>query len=207
MRGVAVFDLDGTLTRRDTSVPFFRFLAGGGATVRAVAGLAWTALPDLARAWREERGPDPLGGVLGRWEGWAHRRLVAALVAGRTVEDLDAAGRAFARSILDDGLRPDAAGRLEEHRQAGHRVLLASASLEVYAAPLGELLGCDGVVGTRLHLRDGIATGGLDGLHCWGEEKLRRVRAVLAPGEEIRWAYGDSRGDRALLEAAGRAVG
>ena len=68
--------------------------------------------------------------------------------------------------------------------------------------PLREILGFDTVLGTRLEFRDGLATGRFDGLPCWGDEKLLRVQEVLGPGEEIIHAYGDSRGDRALLRAA-----
>jgi phosphatidylglycerophosphatase C len=85
-------------------------------------------------------------------------------------------------------------------------VLLASASLDAYLVPLGELLGADEVVCTRLERgADGRLTGRLDGANCRGAEKARRVRAVLAERgleDAELWAYGDSRDDEPLLAAA-----
>ena len=201
---VVVFDLDGTLTRRDTSVPFLRFVAGGRA---AWSGLLWAgtyAIPDLGAAlWAERRADGRrVGGVRGRWEGLLHERMVARTLRGRPRSELEAAADRFAHAKLRHVLRADARDRLDEHLRAGHRLVLASASLAICLEPLRDLLGFDAVVGTRLGFREGVATGRFEGLPCWGDEKLLRVREVMRPGEEILHAYGDGRGDRAVLRAA-----
>lgn len=199
-----VFDLDGTLTRTDTSVPFLRYVRGRRSVWAGflVAGV-W-GLPDLVRAlFLECVGAGPrVGGVHGCWMGFVHERMVAQTLRGMSREELEAAGARFAEQVVQDNLRPDARPRIEEHLRAGHRLVLASASLDVYLEPLRALLGFETVVATRLDFRGDKATGGFEGLPCWGDEKLRRVRAVMEPGEEILHAYGDSPGDHALLEAA-----
>jgi HAD superfamily hydrolase (TIGR01490 family) len=209
-RDVVVFDLDGTLTAADTSLPFLRAVAGPW-PLRA--GVLWAGLCaplDLARAGRAEAraGAQGLGSVRGRWEGLLHERVTARTLAGRPLGALEEAAASFAEAVLQTRLRPDAAGRIAPHREAGHRLVLASASLELYAVPLGELLGFDQVVGTRLEVRDGVASGRFDGLPCWGREKLRRVEEGLDPdrGDVLIHAYGDSRGDSALLQAARRST-
>jgi len=206
---VVVFDLDGTLTLRDTSLPFVRLAAGPrAARVGLLAAGVW-AIPDLAASlWAEWLGPPPrLGGVSGRWEGRLHQRVIAHALRGRTRAELEEAGARFADLTLEGNLRADARGRIEEHGGQGHRLVLASASLDTYVEPLARRLGFDVAVGTRLELRDGVATGRVVGLPCWGAEKLRRVREALgADGAEIASAYGDGRGDRALLAAARHAT-
>ena len=201
---VVVFDLDGTLTLTDTSVPFLRFVAGKRAAWSGLLSAGAWALPDLLASLAAEwMGPPPtLGGVGGRWHGLLHQRVAARTLRGRPWAGLQSAGSDFADRMLRENLRPDARGRIEEHRSQGHRLLLASGSLELYLEPLRGLLGFDAVLGTRLELRDGVATGRFLGLPCWGAEKLRRVREALRPGEEIVHAYGDGPGDRALLAAA-----
>lgn len=204
-REVAVFDLDGTLTTVDTSLPFLRFVAGRG---RVGVGLVWGALwaPfDLGVAIRREtRGRDPaLAGVGGRLEGLFHERVAVAALRGRTRAELESRARDFAGAVLAHYLRDDARGRIAPHRAAGHHLVLASASLEVYVAPLADALGFDASVGTRLEFRGDVATGRFLGPPCWGVEKLRRVRETLgAEAPEITHAYGDSRGDEALLATA-----
>jgi len=204
---VVVFDLDGTLTLRDTSLPFVRMTAGPrAARVGLLAAGAWAAADLAAALWAEWLGPPPrLGGVSGRWEGRLHARVIAHALRGRTRAELEEAGARFAETTLQGNLRADARGRIEGHRRQGHRLVLASASLETYVEPLARRLGFEVAVGTRLELQDGVATGRVVGLPCWGAEKLRRVRAALG-GDEITHAYGDGRGDRALLAAARHAT-
>jgi phosphatidylglycerophosphatase C len=89
-------------------------------------------------------------------------------------------------------------------------VILASASLEQYLVPLGERLGVDAVVCTRLE-RDahGRLTGRLRGANCRGAEKARRAHEWLVGAGLVDaelWAYGDSPGDAELLAAADHPV-
>lgn len=202
---VVVFDLDGTLTTVDTSLPFLRHAAG---EARVRAGMLWGAVwavPDLAASWAAERvmhGPR-VGGVRGRWEGASHQRVAAISLCGRPRGEVEAAGEAFARVVVEGLLRPDARGRIEGHRARGHFLVMASASLDAYVEPLAALLGFNAAVATRLEYRDGAATGRFLGLPCWGAEKLRRVHELLGQeAQVIHHAYGDSPGDGALLEAA-----
>ncbi|HEX7639090.1 MAG TPA: HAD-IB family phosphatase, partial [Burkholderiaceae bacterium] len=87
--------------------------------------------------------------------------------------------------------------------ERGHRVVLASAGLDLYLEPVARALGIADLLCTRLAVRDGRFTGELDGPDCTGPEKLRRVEALLGglDGIELH-AYGDSAGDRELLAAA-----
>lgn len=207
---MAVFDLDGTLTRRDTSLPFLRFVGSGGDLARALVVAAVFSGPDLWSTWRGQGagGSVSLGSVVGRWEARLHERAVSAVVRGRAEAELSALGERFA-PVVEDEVLEGARSRIRDHATRGHRLVLASASLEIYVRPLAALLGFADAVGTRLEFRGGLATGRFDGRPCWGEEKLRRVEALLGGDPVIDFAYGDSPGDEALLRAArsGRWVG
>lgn len=205
---VAAFDVDGTVTTRDCVVPFMRRVTG----TRRIAGRL------VAR-------PDRFVPVLARRDRDELKALAAAAAfRGRRIDDLAAIGSTFAQFVHDHWLRPDTLRLLTGHRHAGHRVVLVSASFEIYLRPLGRLLGVDEVLATRLMARDGVATGALDGPNCRGPEKVRRLHSWLessvtseVAGDGLRCgaamerdrvrivAYGDSVGDRELLADADEA--
>jgi phosphatidylglycerophosphatase C len=182
---VAAFDFDGTITRRDTLVPF---LAKVGGWHRLGLGLA-RVVPALVG--RNRRDVTKLASV-------------RAALAGRGVEEVEALARDYAAG-LPTGYRPDMAARIAEHRAAGHRLVLVTASLELYAKPAAEALGFDDVIAVRLVARNGHYTGGLAGPNVRGAEKARRLLALLGETKPTIWAYGNSSGDRELLAMADHA--
>ncbi|MFT6763567.1 MAG: phosphatidylglycerophosphatase C [Candidatus Aldehydirespiratoraceae bacterium] len=191
---VAAFDVDGTITTRDCVVPFMRRVSG-----------ARRILPRLGLR------PDRLVPVLARRDRDQLKELAArAAFRGHRYDDLVTAGSEFAQHVYERWLRPDTLASLEAHLAAGDRVVLVSASFEVYLRPLGRLLGVDDVVATKLIVHNGVATGSLDGENCRGPEKVRRLHSWLSDHHDRRSAvrvvaYGDSAGDRELLADADEA--
>jgi phosphatidylglycerophosphatase C len=192
-RPVAAFDLDGTLTRRDTLMPFLRRAVGRQRAYRAILA---SSLP-LARA-------AALGG--------AHRdRAKAAflrgVLAGVPREALAEAAESYADHVVIHGLRPDVRARVEWHREQGHELVLVSASPEIYVTPIGRRLGFDEVLATRLEVDPADRlTGRLVGANCRGPEKVARLREWRGDDLAVAYAYGDSAGDREMLALAARAV-
>ena len=187
MRVVAAFDFDGTLTQRDTLVPYLARVAGRGmlaaAFAREAVGVA---------AW-----------MIGREDIDAVKcRIMRRVLAGVPVEAARRAALAHADDVLRS-LRRQALARVRWHREQGHRLVLASAGLDLYLEPVARAIGMDDVLCSRLAVRDGVLTGELEGADCTGEEKLRRLEALVGglAGVEL-YAYGDSAGDAALLAAA-----
>ena len=206
---VAAFDFDGTLTT-DGSV--FRFLV-------AVVGLRRVALATalnlvgLARAAL-------LGGAA---SDSAKEDLFRRTLEGLRLEDVDPLATSFGLLHYRRRARADVRSRLEWHRSQGHRLVIVSASPELYVRAVGRELEVDEVVATRLEVSsDGTLTGRYEGRNCRGAEKLVRLEqwmgsSVSAPssseGTQVArpgpgttrpflWAYGNSAGDLALLAAA-----
>ena len=122
------------------------------------------------------------------------------MLAGAEASRVDEVSERFARHHLSRHLRTDVRERFEWHRHRGDRVVIVSASPEVYVRVAGELLGADGVIATRLAVDGhGRLTGRYEGANCRGQEKLRRLRAwteEVGARPDRLWAYGNSRGDR-----------
>ncbi len=185
--GVAAFDFDRTLIEGDSFVPFLATVLGrravAAAVVRSAPALGLGARRDVMKA-----------------------ALIARLLRGYPYTELQEQGEAFARQ-LSERVRLPMTERLDWHRDRGHRLVLVSASLEVYLVPLGNQVGFHGILATSLEVdEDGRLTGRLNGANVRRAEKAARLRLWL--GQELDgaryelWAYGDSAGDKELLAMA-----
>lgn len=192
-RRIAAFDFDGTLTQRDTLLPFLVRFCGAQRVARAVAKVA----PTGARA------------RLGRLESELHHRdavkerLLAELLGGRPATWLTEAGAEYART-LSARLRAPLVAQVSWHRNAGHELVIVSASLGAYLRPFAEAQGFHHVIAVELEeAPGGLLTGSLDGPNVRGPEKAVRLRRWLDGDEpDLLWAYGNSSGDAELLAMA-----
>ena len=191
-RFVAAFDFDGTLIRGDATRCFLFLLRGS-------AGLAFdlcTLTPQLL-AWRLG-----LGSTAQLKEAVLNRALQSAPQRRRL------AALSQLPAILIAQLRPEAVARLRWHQHHGHRCLIVTASPEPLIAPLAKHLGVELVATGCSDFLQVQPTNPLllTTLNCKGPEKLKRLELHLGfspPAEQLE-AYGDSRGDRELLQASGR---
>jgi phosphatidylglycerophosphatase C len=187
-RTVAAFDFDGTLTRRDTLVPFLVRVAGYGRVVAAlVAETPRFALVAAGRAGRDE----------------AKERLLVRVLAGRPAEPVRVEGERYGKHLAAAAITSDMRVRVQRHLAADHDVVLLSAALDVYLETVGRELGVHATLCTRLEVDDrDCFTGRILGANCRGDEKARRLRDHLQGAEVTVWAYGDSRGDEEMLALA-----
>ncbi len=188
---VAAFDFDGTLTWRDTLLPFLRRLLGTPTLLWVLFTCSPWLLAYALRLTSNHR---------------AKARLLHAALAGRTVSEVERCARSFVQDDLPLQWRPWALQRLVEHQNAGHRCLLVSASTSLYMHLAGTSLGVDAVLCTEMEVVDGRYSGRLATPNCHGEEKVRRLQAWLSAefGAEppVLHAYGDTSGDKPMLRLA-----
>jgi phosphatidylglycerophosphatase C len=187
---VVFFDVDGTVTLRDSLRPFLQRVAP------TWPSFCWSAL---------RAGVDAL--VHARFSrGGAKESLVARVLAGADRHELQDIGRCLAQEMVAGGwLREDAMDAIALHKAAGAKVVFVSASLDVYLEPLRELLAVDGLLCTGvafdvLHR----ATGRFVGDNVRSTRKVALSEAWLADNGLEREAceviaYGNSGGDAALL--------
>ena len=188
---VAAFDFDGTLTRRDTLLPYLAIgLGWAGFGVVMLQCAPWL----LAYALRLL--PNHV----------AKARLLRLAFSGRTTAEVDGWTTRWMAS-LPAQLRPDALAQLAAHQRAGHCCVMVSASPDVYLQRAARQLGFDALVCTEMAVTRGVFTGNMQTPNCHGEQKVIRLRAWLA-GQD--WcakdvtlhAYGDTPADQPMLRMA-----
>jgi HAD superfamily hydrolase (TIGR01490 family) len=96
---------------------------------------------------------------------------------------------------------------VQDHLKTGDRVILVTASFDIYVEKLAKRLGIPNVVCTRAEVRDGILTGRILGKNCHGTEKVERLETLLAPAEwAISILYTDHHSDLPLLKRVSHGV-
>lgn len=184
---IAVFDLDRTITRGDTFLPFLQSLSKR----RLARGLTG-ALPYMALGLSNREHRDR-----------AKKALIRSTFAGRSTEEVQAAAISFAQRVVPGGLISPIIDCIEKHQNSGHRIIVASASPSVLVLPIAELLDIEHIIATELEIEHGLYTGHLVGANNRGNEKQRRVLAELEQPPD--YAYGNLPDDRPLLSTADQA--
>jgi phosphatidylglycerophosphatase C len=187
-RTFAAFDFDGTLTRRDTLVPFLASIAGRATVLRALGAES----PQLALVAAGRGNRDVV-----------KERVLTRVLAGRSYADVEAAGRAFGAELTRSAITTEGRNRIAWHLREGHEVVIVSATLDVYLDEVARALGVAHVLCTGLVADErGRCTGRLRGANCRGAEKAARLHALFGDDDVELWAYGNSRGDDEMLALA-----
>lgn len=185
-RPLAAFDFDGTLTYKDSFVSFLLETCGF-----SILLLTCLTNPGL---W--------LHYLATRDRGVLKARLLYKLLGPITRAELEGRVARFVRARGAALFRPDARAEWDRCRSTHERVIV-TASPESLVRPLGEMIGADRVVGTRLKFSaDGRLTPQLEGPNCRGAEKMRRLREAYGDRLDLDLAYGDTAGDDEMLKAA-----
>ena len=191
---VAIFDLDSTITTRDTHLAFYlAFLKR--------RPMRWlNSLPVLLASARY------LAGDKDRKK--LKQAFLKAYMGGVGIEEAQAFAAEYARHWMDHHVYPGALAQIAEHKAQGHPLILATASYSLYAEPMAKILGFDHVIGTDIELDGGNRiVGKLIGENCRGSEKRDRVLAYLSEKypSAHKVFYSDDKADAPLLEEADEA--
>lgn len=130
-KGWALFDLDQTIVPWDLQALFCNFVLQREGWRRI---LVWPFFALL-----------PLAKVLGSE---TMKRVFMGFAWGMDRETLTACGREFAEEVVSTLCYPEVLAEVARHREAGHTLVLVSASPEIYVREIGSRLGFDHTFGT-----------------------------------------------------------
>jgi alcohol-forming fatty acyl-CoA reductase len=191
----AVFDMEGTIISSNV-VESYLWLRLADLPVEDWPGEIASVgrkMPALLAAERRDRG-EFLRSFYRRYEG-ASADGLQGIMDERVSE------------LLLQRVSPAAIRRIRQHRAAGHRTILLTGALEVFASPFHPLF--DHVVAAKLMVRDGRYSGYLESPPLVGEARAAWLRGYAADeGADLKasYAYADSHTDLPLLRTVGNPV-
>jgi HAD superfamily hydrolase (TIGR01490 family) len=192
-RAAAFFDLDKTIIARSSALAFGRpFYQGGLINRRTVLKSTYAQFLYLvggADADQTER----------------MRAYLSQLCTGWDVQQVKDIVAETLHELIDPVIYEEAAALIEEHQAAGRDVVIVSSSGAEVVEPIGELLGADRVIATRMVIEEGRYTGEI-AYYVYGTAKADAVRELAdISGYDLSesYAYSDSSTDLPMLEAVG----
>ena len=195
-RAAAFFDLDKTVIAKSSTLAFGRpFYRGGLVNRRAVLQSSFAQFVYLLQGADEDS--------MNRM-----RDYLKALCTGWSVEQVNAIVAETLHELIDPMVYAEAVALFDRHRADGLDVVIVSSSGEEVVGPIGEMLGVDHVIATRMAVKDGRYTGDIV-FYAYGEGKATAIRELAAErGYDLAqcWAYSDSWTDRPMLELVGNPV-
>ena len=181
---VAAFDFDGTITKRDTLLPFLRKYGLSKLTKATCKASLRAGNRNFRNILKET--------------------ILNELFYDYSSEKFETDGGAYA-STLPQLYRTDILKHIEFHKNRGDRLVLVTGSLGCYARPAASALGFDQVIAVEMTSSYGRLTWAMEGVNIRGPEKARRLKKLLKNESIELWAYGNSSGDREMLEMADHA--
>jgi len=192
-RSAAFFDLDRTVIAKSSTLAFGRPLYRSGLmSRRAVLKSSYAQFVYLIAGADEDQ--------LARLRDYSAR-----MVGGWPVAQV----RQIVEETLHELIQPlvydEALHLIAEHKAAGREVVIISSSGEDVVTPIGQLVGADRVIATRMRVENGHYTSHIE-FYAYGPNKAEAMRQVAAAaGYDLAdcYAYSDSATDAPMLEVVG----
>jgi HAD superfamily hydrolase (TIGR01490 family) len=192
-RTAAFFDLDKTIIAKSSTLAFGRpFYQGGLINRRTVLRSAYAQFV-FALSGADEDQMDRM------------RDYLTAMCTGWDVQQIRDIVTETLHEIIDPLVYDEAVELIARHKELGRDVIIISSSGDEVVRPIGEMVGADDVIATRMVVADGRYTGEIE-FYAYGPNKAAGLRELAAErGYDLAdcYAYSDSSTDVPMLEAVG----
>lgn len=193
MEKLAIFDIDYTITRKETLMEFFKYLVS-----KDIKNMKF-----LPRAL--------YSGLMYGVKVYDERKVKECFL--KFIENIDEAELAkLTKSFYDERiskiLYKDAVDMIKKLKMEGYMVVLISASPEFYVKEFYAIKEVDLIIGTKFTFEGRKFTRKMHGNNCKGEEKVRRLNEALKEKNikvdfKNSYMFSDSLSDKPLLDLVG----
>lgn len=186
-KGLALFDFDGTITTNDTFMEIIKYQKGA---LKFYLGMMMLS-------------PVLLLYKIKLIKNWKAKEIVLRLFfGGMPFKEFQQRCDDFIVTRLPYLIKKEALIKIDFHKNQQHRIIVVSASPRNWIESWCKMMNVE-LISTELDVHDHRITGKLKSPNCYGQEKVNRIKAYLALNDyDAIYAYGDSIGDKPMLELA-----
>lgn len=186
---LALFDLDNTLLSGDSDYEWGRFLIRKG-LVDAIS------YEQANQYFYEQYKQGTLD--IHEFAAFAYKPL-----SEHSMQTLAALHQEFMTSVIQPLISQAARDLVDQHRQQGHTLMIITATNSFVTRPIAAAFGITHLLATEPKIVNGRYTREIDGIPCFQQGKVERLKQWLAQHHETladSYFYSDSRNDLPLLE-------
>lgn len=193
MEKLAIFDIDYTITRKETLMEFFKYLVLKDIkNIKFLPRALYSGLMYGIKVYDERR----------------VKECFLKFIDNIDEKDLAKLTKSFYDERLSSILYKDAVDMIKKLKNEGYMVILISASPEFYIKEFYAIKEVDLIIGTKFAFDGGKFARKMDGSNCKGEEKVKRLNEVLKEKNikvdfKNSYMFSDSLSDKPLLDLVG----
>ena len=187
MKKIAFFDFDGTITTKDSMVQFIFYCFGTFKTIKGFIYLSPIMIGYKLKIIKNHT---------------AKRILLRFFFKNYPKKKFDEKAISFSKNKLPLIINRAAMSKIEWHQKKGHAVVVVTASIENWVKPWCDKKSLK-LIATKLSSNKNNINTEIYIENCFGLEKVNRIKKLYdLSNYETIYAYGDSDGDREMLELA-----
>ena len=194
MKKLAIFDIDYTITKKETLMELFKYaIKKDKRNIKFLPRAAYCGFMYIIKFYDEKRVKEEF----------------LKFIENIKEEDLCILVKNFYDDRLKNILYKDALDMMKDLKNKGYDIYLISASPEFYVNEFYAIKEVDKVIGTKFKFENGIFSRKMDGNNCKGEEKVKRLKSYLKENNiEVdfneSYMFSDSLSDKPLLDLVGK---
>ena len=193
MEKLAIFDIDYTITRKETLMEFFKYLVSKDIkNIKFLPRALYSGLMYGIKVYDEKR----------------VKECFLKFIENIKEKELEILTKSFYDERLSTILYEDAVNMIKKLKNEGYMVILISASPEFYIKEFYAIKEVDLIIGTKFIFENGKFVRKMSGNNCKGEEKVKRLEKVLKEKNikadfKNSYMFSDSLSDKPLLDLVG----
>lgn len=194
MKKLAIFDIDYTITKKETLMELFKYTVKNKKTnIRFLPRAVYCGLMYLINVYDEKK----------------VKETFLKFIDKIKEEDLSVLVKNFYNDRLKNILYKDAVDMMKKLKNEGYDIYLISASPEFYVKEFYAIKEVDKIIGTKFKFDNGVFSRKMDGENCKGQEKVKRLKSYLkenniAVNFKESYMFSDSLSDKPLLDLVGK---
>ncbi|SHE58090.1 HAD-IB family hydrolase [Clostridium fallax] len=194
MEKLAIFDVDFTLTKKETLMEFYKFMIRKDIkNIRFLPRAAFSGIMFILKIFDERKTKETFLKFIDKIDEDKLKEIV----------------KDYYEKVLSKIFYKDGVDMIKKLKSEGYKIYLISASPEFYLKELYNIKEVDKVIGTKFRFNDNkVFLRKIDGENCKGKEKVRRLMEELKK-ENIKvdfkdsYMFSDSLSDKPLFDLVG----